>query len=76
MAFTDDDLKKLKEDLRFTGLDTSPFSAPTAILDLIGRLEAAERVCEVAEYFRSRFSGPEIQKVGADLVEWRRAAGK
>jgi len=66
MVFSDEDLKRLKEDIQLTGVGPRPSDA----LALIARLEAAEKVIEVAG------SDPLSGEVSKSFEEWRKAAGK
>lgn len=72
MSFTDEDLKRLKDDLaKMPNIDVcNYFEADLEILALIARLEAAEKALESSEK-------SETGRINAaDWNEWRKAAGK
>ena len=68
MAFTDEDLNNLREDTFRKGL----IATPTAILGLIQRLEAAERVCEWVLGLHEDSRNPFINE---ELGAWRKSKG-
>lgn len=69
MAFTDDDLKRLKEELKKSTGQVRIFDEYWHIDSLIARLEAAERY---ATYMRKKHPG----WYNPQYEDWRKAAGK
>jgi hypothetical protein len=74
MTFTDDDLKRLKEDIK-------PHNAwYSTIIPLLSRLEAAEEVCEASEKVvrpTKRIGDAPLERAIFDALKaWRKAAGK
>lgn len=67
MPFTDDDLKRAKEELSKARRCEWPFPDAEALLF---RLEAAEKVAEAVEH------GSAAVVIDALLKKWRKAAGK
>ena len=66
--FTDDNLKRLKEEMRTGKIDRVKLGA------LLARLKAAERVCLYVE--RWLVSVNPNTSIGEPLEAWRKAAGK
>lgn len=71
MTFTDDDLKLLKKSISSIAAIVDGNHVSFDIKALIGRLEAAEKVCESCE-----FEAMEWSLDGDALKAWRKAAGK
>lgn len=69
--FTDEDLRRLKEDLiTFRKPGTSPYSDYGAIKNLLARLEAAEEIVDQASDAEPNWENYPCYK------KWRKAAGK
>lgn len=69
-AFTDSDVRRLKEDVAKGGW--SP-KMPA----LLARLEAAEKVCRTAEYVRASWINHHFGlTLSTEIDAWRKAAGK
>lgn len=82
MTFTDDDLKRLKED-NMAGEGTKhPWIITFNLEALLARLEAAETLCALTEFHYGdirKYGNPESGQDAelTDAVEvWRKAAGK
>lgn len=77
MTFTDDDLKRLKEDVQvFERLEVSPFSSKEAIAALLARLEAAERIVNRMCVHAGPWRGKLDDCFKDDVKAWRKASGK
>lgn len=73
IVFTDEDLKRLKD--LMMGFPNSAVSSLDVgeIRALLARLEAAEKVCEAAQYMKRLIYSA---RFNADMEAWRKAAGK
>ena len=88
MAFTDDDLKRLKnaEESNAKRIESMGGEGSIVLTRLqadrfIARLEAAEKVCklsqlEQASHFTEGMGWESTERVYEALKEWRKAAGK
>lgn len=75
MAFTDDDVKRLKEDLKKTSnLDDLGNFQKEKFTALLDRLEAAEKVCKAAGEIEREDRN--LNALIDALEPWRKAAGK
>jgi hypothetical protein len=75
MAFTDEDLKRLKEHLKFDHADEDGIKE-SVVRALIARLKAAEKVCEFIGNTDDMDAVDEVFKADELMAAWRKAAGK